>query len=98
MNSKGLRRESMWYSSEVKEKTSALWLYGCERATSGAMYRSEPVMPVSCRAASSSAASFSHSASSPKSASTTRPSAKTPTLFGLMSRWKSLQGGGQVAA
>ena len=64
----------------MKEKTSALWLYGCERATSGAMYRSDPVRPVRLRISSSSPLPmlFFHSLHNPKSARMARLSEGPP--------------------
>ena len=79
-------------SSEVNEKTSALWLYGAQSATSGAMYRSEPVIPVSERRLSSSfspGGSRAQSRQRPKSKSTTRPEWVKPRLLGLRSLWST---------
>ena len=75
------------HTTVANEYTSALWLYGRVSATSGAMYRSDPVSPVNGRGASVGwPVSSVQSDASPKSKSTAVPSWTKPMLAGLMSR------------
>jgi hypothetical protein len=69
----GVSNELICHKRILKEKTSAVSLYGFPSATSGAMYRNEPVSAVNLNVPSSARFSGSSSLANPKSKIFTSP-------------------------